>query len=195
MKALIILGALVLSLFTGASEGYKVGDKAKDFTLMNIDDTKVSLSSYEDAKGYVVVFTCNHCPYAVAYEDRLIELHNEYGEQYPIVAINPNDPIQYPSDSFEEMKTRADEKGFPFAYLMDETQKVAKRFGALKTPHVYLLDKELTVKYIGAIDNNWQDPEAVTERYLEQAIVALGKGEDPAPAETKAIGCSVKWKK
>lgn len=196
MKNLVFFTLLLGTLsFTFLSEGYKVGDKAADFKLKNIDGKMVSLSDFEDAKGYIVTFTCNHCPYAVMYEDRLIDLHNKYAPLgYPVVAINPNDPEVQPADSFDEMVVRADEKKFPFVYLFDEGQKVYPSYGATKTPHVFLLDNKMTVKYIGAIDDSPRDADAVEVKYLENAIASLEKGEDPTPSTTKAIGCSIKSK-
>ncbi len=181
-------------------EGLKVGDKAPDFNLKNVDGRMVSLESIKKStpnlKGFIVTFTCNTCPYAVMYEDRLIALHNAYAPKgWPVVAIQPNDPEVKPGDSFEEMKVRAKEKGFPFVYLFDEGQKVFPKYGATRTPHVFLLDKDLTVRYIGAIDNNPQDADAVTEKYVEAAIAAIESGREPDPNYTKAIGCTIKVKK
>ena len=188
--------AVLIAVTVSAQSGYQVGDKASDFNLMGIDDEMHSLAGMEEAKGYIVTFTCNTCPYAVMYEDRLIGLQNEFGPKgYQVVAINPNDPDVKPGDSFESMKVRADEKKFNFPYLFDEGQKVYPKYGATKTPHVFLLDKELTVKYIGAIDDNARDAEAVEVRYLADAINALEMDKDPDPAFTKAIGCSIKVKK
>jgi len=176
--------------------GFKVGDKAVDFNLKNIDGEMVSMASMEDAKGYIVTFTCNTCPYAVKYEDRLIDLHNNYAAKgYPVIAINPNDPAVKEGDSFKAMKVRSDEKSFPFVYLFDEGQKVYPKYGATKTPHVFLLDKDLTVKYIGAIDDNTNDASAVKVKYVENAIANIEAGKDPDPSFTKAIGCSIKTKK
>ena len=197
MNRLILgLSFLLLTLTCVAQDqALNIGDVAPDFKLKNVDDTMVSLSDYEDAKGYIVTFTCNHCPYAVVYEDRLIELHKTYAAKgYPVVAINPNDPEVKPGDSFAAMKVRSTEKGFPFAYLMDEGQKVYPQYGATKTPHVFLLDADKKVRYIGAIDDDARDASAVSEKFLENAISALEKGEDPTPATTKAIGCSIKTK-
>ena len=175
--------------------GLKVGDKATDFSLKGVDGKMHSLADMSDAKGYVVTFTCNHCPYAVMYEDRLIELHNKFAAQgYPVIAINPNDPEVQAKDGFEEMKVRAEEKGFPFVYLFDDGQKVYPQYGATRTPHVFLLDKELTVQYIGAIDDNARDAAAVKTKYLENAIEAVQNGKKPDPDFTKAIGCSIKTK-
>jgi peroxiredoxin len=176
-------------------DGYKVGDQAADFKLKNVDGTMVSLSDYKGVKGYIVVFTCNTCPYAVMYEDRIIDLHNKYAPLgYPVVAINPNDPDVKPGDDFAGMQTRAKEKKFPFKYLFDDGQKVYPEFGAQRTPHVYLLDANRYIRYIGAIDDNAQNPSEVAHKYLEDAIAALSAGKNPDPAETKAIGCTIKVK-
>ena len=122
--------------------GYEVGDIATDFSLMNIDDQKVSLADYDEAKGFIVIFTCNHCPYAVAYEDRIVALDAKYKTQgYPVIAINPNNPDVMEEDSFENMKIRAAEKGFTFPYLLDDGQEIFPQYGATKTPHVYILKK------------------------------------------------------
>jgi peroxiredoxin len=187
----------------GEKTGYAVGDAAKDFSLKNVDGTMVSLAKYADAKGVIVVFTCNHCPYAKAYESRIIGLHKEFAAKgYPVVAINPNDPAAYPEDSFENMAKRAKEKSYPFAYIFDEKQDVAKAFGATRTPHVFVLKKNAdknvntyTVAYIGAIDDNSEDSKAVKEKYVETAIGALIAGKTPAATTTKAVGCGIKWKK
>ena len=186
LLCIVALGAATLN-----TNGYQVGDTAEDFSLMGVDDQMHSLADYEDAKGFVVIFTCNHCPYSVAYEDRIIALHAEYGEDYPVIAINPNDPVSYPSDNFENMKVRAQEKGFTFDYLFDDGQQVFPKFGATKTPHVFLLDKELKVQYIGAIDNSTEES-GVTKTYLADAIESLQAGESPKVTSTKAIGCGIK---
>jgi peroxiredoxin len=195
-KLILGLSILLLSFASVAQDkALAIGDIAPDFKLMNVDDKMVTLADYKDVNGYIVTFTCNHCPYAIMYEDRLIDLHNKYEDMgYPVVAINPNDPEAKPADSFDNMKVRAKEKGFPFAYLMDKGQKIYPQYGATKTPHVFLLDADRKVRYIGAIDDDARDASAVTEKFLENAIAALEKGEDPTPATTKAIGCSIKTK-
>lgn len=178
------------------SQGYSVGDKATDFKLKNVDGKMVSLSDYKDAKGFIVIFTCNPCPYAVAYEDRIIELDKEFkAKGYPVIAVNPNSVTASPEDSFEKMVVRAKEKGFTYPYLFDEGHTVYKTYGATKTPHVYILNKEkgeLVVAYIGTIDNNYKDASAATEHYVKGAVASLMSGKMPVPATTKAIGCSVK---
>lgn len=195
----MIVSLIALAATTALSQGYKIGDKAIDFKLKNVDGKMVSMADYKDAKGFVVIFSCNHCPYVVAYEDRMIELHNKYASKgYPVIAINPNDPVAQPQDSYEKMIERANEKKFPFAYLFDDGQKVYPVYGATRTPHVYLLNKkgkDYIVEYIGAIDNNYKDASAVTETYLADAIDALLAGKKPSVTETKAIGCTIKVKK
>lgn len=195
-KSSALFSFLLLCFSTGLfAQGLGIGDTAPDFNLKSTSGEMISLDSYEDAKGYIVVFTCNHCPYAVMYEDRLVALHKKYNSMgYPIVAINPNDPEVKPADSYDNMIVRAKEKGFEFEYLLDEGQKVYPMYGATKTPHVYLLDKDRVVKYIGSIDDSPRDEAAVEEKFLENAIEAIEKGMNPDPATTKAIGCSIKVK-
>jgi len=197
LSFLALAATLIAASFTfPPTEGYKVGDKAADFKLKGVNGKMVSLAGIQDAKGYIVVFTCNTCPYAIAYQDRVVALHKKYAAQgYPVVAINSNDKDVKPGDSFDKMKERAKEKDFPFAYIYDETQEVAKTFGATKTPHVYVLDKGLVVRYIGAIDDNSEEPGEVKEKYVENAVDALLAGKEVALKETKAIGCGIKWKK
>jgi peroxiredoxin len=190
---------MLISAFTFSLSGYKPGDSAEDFKLKNVDGKEVTLAGYKDAKGFIIVFTCNHCPFAKAYEQRILDLDKKYAAQgYPVIAINPNDPIAYPDDSFENMVKRAKEKKYTFPYLMDETQEVAKKYGALKTPHVYILKKDkdtLKVEYIGAIDDNSEDANQVKNKYAETALNELLAGKPVTVKETKAIGCGVKWKK
>lgn len=197
--AFVLLAGLA-SAFTyknmDAAAGYKVGDIATDFSLKNIDNKKVSLKDFKDAKGFIVIFTCNHCPYAQAYEDRIVALDKKYKKLgYPVIAINPNNPEKQKDDSFDLMKVKAKEKGFTFPYLLDEGQKIYPQYGATKTPHVYILQKIAKgnqVKYIGAIDDNYGDEKAVKEKYVEKAVDALLKNKEVVVKETKAIGCSIK---
>lgn len=196
---LSLVAIFSFTLFSMAQDGYKVGDNIKDFSLQNIDGKNVSLADYKDSKGFIITFTCNHCPYAMAYEDRILALNKKYAKAgYPVIAINPNDAIQYPEDNLEAMQVRAKEKKFNFPYLYDESQNIAKQFGATKTPHVFIVQKEgdkLVVKYIGAIDDNWEKAADVKEKYAESAIDALLAGKPVVTTSTKAIGCSIKWKK
>ncbi|WP_432413072.1 thioredoxin family protein [Rasiella sp. SM2506] len=182
-----------------ATKGYGIGDVATDFKLKDVTGKMVSLSDYKDAKGFVVIFTCNTCPFAVASEDRIIALDKKYKEKgYPVIAINPNDPELQPDDTFELMQAKAKDKGFTFPYLYDTSNSVYASYGATKTPHVYLLKKEdkgNVVKYIGAIDDNVRDGDAVKDQFLAKAIDELLSGKQVSVTETKAIGCSVKQKK
>lgn len=181
------------------SKGYQVGDAATDFNLRNVDGKMVSLAGYKNAKGFIVVFTCNHCPYAKAYEDRLVALDKKYAARgFPVIAINPNDPAVQPADSYEAMQQRAKEKGFTFPYLFDEGQKVYPQYGATKTPHVFILNKEKgknIVRYIGAIDDNYANAGDVSNKYVEAAVDALLTGKTVKQPMTVAIGCSIKFKK
>lgn len=201
MKFLSALLLFVSVFFTTAftsnvPTSYKIGDTATDFKLKSVDGKMYSMSDYKSAKGFIVVFTCNHCPFAKKYEDRINDLAKKYKSKgYILLAINPNDPIAEPADSFDMMKVRAKEKGFTFPYLFDEGQKIFPQYGATKTPHVFLLDKNRVVKYIGAIDDNVDSAADVKEKYLENAIAALESGKTPSPEITKAIGCSIKVKK
>jgi peroxiredoxin len=178
-----------------APSGYIVGDTAEDFSLKNVDGNFVSLSQYKDVKGLLVIFTCNHCPYAQLYEQRIIDLHKMYAPLgIPVVAINPNSPLIVPEDSYEEMQKRAKAKKYPFAYLFDEEQVVLPKFGATRTPHVFLLDSAHVVRYIGAIDDNPESPASAKNRWVDNAVNALLAGEKPNPDFTRALGCTVKKK-
>jgi peroxiredoxin len=195
MKNFILILTLLTVSFTNinAQNGYKIGDTATDFSLKGTDGKMHSLAEIEDAKGYIVIFTCNHCPYSKMYEDRIIALQRSYQPKgYPVIAINPNDPKANPADSFKKMIIRAKDKGFNFWYLFDDGQQIFPQYGATKTPHVFLLDKNKVVQYIGAIDDNSRDKNAVDEKFLENAINALDQGEKISPTTTKAIGCSIK---
>ncbi len=180
--------------------GLQIGDVAPDFKLEGIDGEMHSLATMMDAngekpKGYAVTFTCNTCPYAKMYEPRLVALHEKLSKMgYPLIAIQPNDVELKPGDNLEAMKERAADRGFGFAYVIDSDQSVYPQYGASKTPEVYLLDADRVLRYHGAIDDSPQDAEDVTEAYVEMAVAALEKGEDPSPAEVKAIGCGIKAK-
>jgi peroxiredoxin len=186
----------VLMLFSASGQtttGYVIGDKAEDFRLKNVDGKFVSLADYKDAKGFVVIFTCNHCPYAQLYEERIIALHKKLNPKgFPVIAINPNSPLIVEEDSYEEMQKRSKQMKYPFAYLFDEEQTVYPRFGATRTPHVFILDSSRVVQYIGAIDDNPELVSDVKDSYVENAVEDLLNGKKPDPAVTLAIGCTVK---
>ena len=194
--ALVLLVSAFTLNNTSTNEGYKIGDVVDEFSLESTANEMVSMSNFEDAKGFIITFTCNTCPFAVAYEDRIIELNNKYASKgFPVIAIMPNNTDVKPDDNLEAMATRAKSKGFTFPYVIDKDQKVYPKFGATKTPHVYVLEKTKkgnVVKYIGAIDDNYKDASAVKVKYVENAIDALLEGKEIEQTETKAVGCSIK---
>jgi peroxiredoxin len=201
MKKLVLLFVhiLILSVVAGAKGPYKAGDYASDFNLRSISGKMVSLSQFEDAKGFIVVFACNTCPMVKKYQQRIIDLNNEFKSKgYPVIEINSNDKSVSPGDSFEEMKKLASDKGFGFEYLYDESQNVAREYGATNTPHVYVLSKEggkLKVEYVGAIDNNADDASRADKHYVKDAVNAILGGDQVQVTSTRAIGCGIKWKK
>ncbi len=169
------------------------------FSLKNVDGKKIGLSEFAEGKqGVIVVFTCNHCPFAKKYEERIISLNAKYAPKgWPVLAINPNDPVAEPEDSFEEMKKRAAEKKYAFPYLYDETQETARAYNATRTPHAYLVhwhDKKLMIAYWGAIDNNANNAKAADVKYIEQAIEELSAGKPVSVTKAMAVGCGIKWK-
>ena len=193
---LFLLTTFFATTLLSAQSGYDIGATATDFKLENIDGTFVSLSDFEQAKGFIVVLTCNTCPYAVAYEDRIEALNKMYATKgYPVIAIMPNNIAIKPGDSLDAMKRRAKEKGFTFPYLIDREQTVFPQYGATKTPHVYILEKSNdanVVRYIGAIDDNYKDANAVEVKYVEEAVNALLAKKPVSVTKTRAIGCSIK---
>ena len=201
MKSIkIIFSVFVIgSLVAASTPGYEVGDTVQDFNLKNVDGKTISLSAYA-SKGAIVIFDCNTCPFSKAYNDRIVDLHKKYASKgYPVIEINANDPAVSPGDSYDEMVKQAKKKNYEFPYLLDESQTVAKAFGATNTPHVFVLKKEennqFKVAYIGAIDDNSKDAKAVTKRYVEDAIESLISGKEVPTTKTKAIGCTIKWKR
>jgi len=198
MKPNLFLVAIAAILVSFSPAGYKIGDEVKDFSLKNVNGKMVSMNDYKDAKGFIVVFTCNHCPFAKAYESRILLLDKKYAPKgFPVLAINPNDPNVVEEDSYSNMVALASEKKYTFPYLFDETQEIAHAYGATRTPHVFIVKKENgknILKYIGAIDNNSEDAKSATQHYVEDAVDALLSGKPVTTTETKAIGCTIKWK-
>lgn len=197
LRTLFFCG-LILMTTAAARFNYGVGDTVSDFKLKNVDGKMVSLSNYKTAKGAIVIFDCNTCPYSKKYNERIIDLNKKYSSQgYPVITINSNDPSQSEGDSFEEMVDLAKRKGYDFPYLVDENQAVAKSFGATNTPHAFVLKREndvFKVAYIGAIDDSPSNAANATKKYVENAVDAL-LANKPVPAtKTKAIGCGIKWK-
>jgi peroxiredoxin len=173
----------------------KPGDTLIPFSLQGVDDKTYASSDLAQAEALVVIFSCNHCPYVRAWEDRMVQIQADYADKGGrLVAINSNDPRKYPADSFPEMKVRAEEKGFNFPYLHDKTQEIAHRYGAERTPEVFLFDKGGVLKYHGAIDDNYDDPSAVGSQYLRDALDAVLADQDPQVAQTPPVGCTIKWK-
>lgn len=173
----------------------KTGDKAIPFTLPGVDGRVHSLAEYADREAVVVIFSCNHCPYVRAWEDRMVQIQADYADKgVQLIAISANDAQKYPDDSFPRMKERAEEKGFNFPYLYDETQEVARAYGAERTPEVFLFDKNGVLRYHGAIDDNYENPNAVRHHYLRDALDAVLAGQTPPTTETPPVGCTVKWK-
>ncbi|MCW3126773.1 MAG: redoxin [Bacteroidetes bacterium] len=198
IRLVSLLAMIGLLSFKPVNTAYQVGDNVADFSLKSTDGRMVSLSSYKNAKGFIVVFTCNHCPFAKKYQERMNALNKKYTEKgFPLLAISSNDAIAVPSDSYENMQARAKEEHYNFPYLFDETQSVAKTFGAAKTPQAFVLAKEngkLVLKYSGAIDDNGAEPAKVTRHYAEDAVNALLTGKKIDVTETRSIGCPIKWK-
>jgi len=173
----------------------KIGDPAPSFRLPSVDGKDYSLRDFKDKKVVIVMFSCNHCPTVKAYEGRFIELQDDYKEKgVTLIAVNANDDKKYPEDSFENMKIRAKEKGFNFLYLRDESQKVAKAYGAERTPEVFVFDKKRILRYHGRIDDNVHEPDQIRQRYLRDAIDAMLEGRDVPLEETEPVGCTIKWK-
>jgi peroxiredoxin len=207
MKNYLILASLLVVGFLGVvsfapndtgTKGYKVGDAAMDFHLKNVDGKMVSLADNKSAKGFIVIFTCNHCPVAKLYESRIEALDKQFAHAgYPVIAINPTDPAAYPDDSYAQMVSYAKERNYSFPYLDDESQKITTAYGATNTPHVFVLNKEngkLVVRYVGAIDDNAQDETQVKVRYVANAVNQLLAGKPVATPKTKAVGCGIKMK-
>ncbi|TLV01355.1 thioredoxin family protein [Dyadobacter luticola] len=204
MKSLFALAVTLTSLFVFArftvlQPGYQVGEKAMDFSLKNVDGNMVSLSTNQSAKGFILVFTCNTCPVAQAYEQRVMDLDKQFASKgYPVIAINANDAALSPGDNFQAMKKRSSDREYSFPYLTDETQQIAKTYGATHTPTVFVVQRDgadFIVRYIGAIDNNAQDRSQASEKYVANAVNALLENKSIAIPTAKAIGCGIKWKK
>ena len=198
----LLAGAFVASLTvqaqTPVAKGYAVGDAVAEFQVRNMANQFVNLADYNAQKGVVVVFMANHCPFSKAYEDRLMAIHNRFAAQgYPVLAVQTSDVTIYPEDAYEVVQSRSRERGFPFPYTIDETQSVARAFGATRTPQVFVLTRtggKFVVQYVGAIDDNPQDAAGVQKHYLNEALLSLTTGRAIQTNTTRPIGCAVKWK-
>jgi peroxiredoxin len=195
----MVLAALVLSVAASASaqDALAIGaaPPMSDVPMRGVDGRSVSIADVAGARGTLVIFTCNHCPWARAWESRIVELGNAYRERgIGVVAINPNDPAQQADDGYEPMRTRAREAGMRFPYVVDETSGVARAFGATRTPEVFLFDAQRRLVYHGSVDDNAHEPDAVQQRYLRDALEALLAGRPIAQATTRSMGCTIKWR-
>ncbi len=173
-----------------------IGQHGPDFTLPGVDGHTHTLSDLlKSSRAVAVIFSCNHCPYVRAWEDRMKAIQRDYRDKGVIVAaVNANDAVKYPDDDFDHMKQRAEQEGFNFLYLRDETQSVARAYGGTHTPHIFLLDRDGVLRYRGAIDDNYDNPDAVQQPFLRNALDAVLAGETPEPAVSDAVGCTIKWK-
>ena len=172
----------------------ELGDPAPAFRLPGVDGRTYSLEGLADKQVLVVIFSCNHCPYVQAYEDRMVAIQRDYRDRgVQLIAINSNDDVNYPEDRFERMVERAKSKAYNFPYLRDAAQDVAKAYGATHTPHLFVFGQDRRLRYTGKIDDAWQNPTAVKRHYLREALDALLGGAAPVEAKTHAIGCTIKW--
>lgn len=177
-----------------ATKTLSIASTAPNFNLLATDGNRYNIRSFKNKELLMVVFGCNHCPYVIANEERIIEIQNNYVEQLQVIEINSNDSVKYPDDSYDKMVERAMERKYPFPYLHDKDQSVAKAFGATHTPEIFLFDKEHRLVYHGKLDDNWQDSSAVKTKYLRNAIDDTLAGTDVSVPETFSIGCTIKWK-
>ncbi len=189
--------SLVLVAATAFADSLKLGDKAPmtGTKMKNVDGKQLSIADVTGKNGTLVIFTCNHCPFVKAWEARIAALGNEYSKRgVGVIAINPNDPAVQAPDSYEEMQTRAKERGLQFPYVVDATSDVARAFGATRTPEFFLFDKDGKLVYHGALDDNSKDASKAEHHYLKDALEAMLAGKSVETAETKAIGCSIKFR-
>lgn len=196
--AALLFAVTIHSIVMAQPRGYTLGDVVADFQLPNIDSRAVSLTDYQKQKGLIVVFTSNHCPFAKAYEERIIALHRQFAPQgFPMLALMSNDPAAYEADSFVQMQVRARDRQYPFPYVLDETQQVARAFGVARTPQAFVLrnqNGQFIVEYIGSIDDSPQEADNVRRRYVGEAVASLLAGQPVRTPLTKPIGCGLTWK-
>jgi peroxiredoxin len=195
-----IAGVATATRVAGAEPGtpLAIGGKAPMATtkMKNVDGKMVSIADSAGKAGTLVIFTCNHCPFAKAWEERIVELGNGYAKKgVGVILINANDPAKYEEDGFAEMQTRAKSRGLQVPYVVDETSAVAREFGASVTPEAFLFDKAGKLVYHGAIDDNHKQPDKVQKRYLKDALDAVIAGKPPGVPESKSIGCGIKFRK
>ncbi|HUE76007.1 MAG TPA: thioredoxin family protein [Chloroflexota bacterium] len=172
-----------------------IGDSARQFSLPGVDGKTHAYAEARGSRATVVIFTCNHCPYARAWEDRFVAIQNDYRDQgVNLIAINANDAEKYPDDNFEAMRERAQERGFTFPYLRDESQEIARAYGAERTPEVFVFDSDDVLRYHGTVDDNHEDPDAIRIPYLRSALDSILNKRRINILETTPVGCTIKWK-
>lgn len=177
------------------SKELQLGDVCPDFSLPGTDGKDYSLFDFKSTKALVVIFTCNHCPYVKAYDQRIIELQEEFKDKaVAFVGVNSNDDKNYPEDSFDNMVKKVTQIRMNYPYLRDETQAAAHAFGASHTPQIFVFDSEKKLRYTGKVDDNWREPNRVKQRFLRDALVELAEGKDVTESATHAIGCTIKWR-
>lgn len=195
MKQVLVAVTAVMLAGSAVALGLGDGIPLGDVKMKNVDGSEVSIAAIKGAKGTLVVFTCNHCPYVKAWEERLTILGNaSRGMGIGAIFINSNDPEKYPEDGLVEMKARARKLGLEVPYVVDATSDVARAFGAGKTPEVYLFDATGKLVYQGTVDDNAEKPDAVTKTYLKDALTAVAASQVPTVQQTKALGCSIKFR-
>lgn len=191
----VLLGSIGLAGAEPLAIGSGVPAAVAGVTMEHLDGRRIAIDDVKGSTGTLVVFSCNHCPYVVAWEERMTRLFNGAPERgIGVIVINANDSEKYPADSLPKMRERAQERGFEFPYVVDATSDVARAFGATRTPEVFLFDGAGRLVYHGAIDDNSEDPLGVKEHYLKNAMQALASGEEVNPKQTKAIGCTIKFR-
>lgn len=191
----MVLAAVLGMSAMALAEELAIGATGPEFSLLGTDGKTYSLADYKGKKGVAVIFTCNHCPYAKAFEDRIVKLANSYQSKgIAFVAISSNDPEPYPDDSYDNMIKRAAEKKFSFPYLYDSTSEIGLAYGAKVTPHVFLLDGDFKLVYRGRIEDGKEAKESKSFD-LKNAMNALLAGKKVKVTETKAFGCGIKWRK
>ncbi|MCX7895206.1 MAG: thioredoxin family protein [Thermoanaerobaculum sp.] len=199
MKKLVyfwLIGLLVSSSLWALKPGEALPASVTNVKMKGVDGKEITLKELAGPKGLLVIFSCNHCPWVKAWQGRMVALGNEYSKKgVGVVAINSNDPVAYPDDDFDHMVAQAKEHGYQFAYVVDATSDVARAFGATRTPEVFLFDAQGKLVYHGAIDDNAEKPQEVKKTYLADALQALVEGKPVPVAETKALGCSIKFRK
>lgn len=186
-------------MHTQVRPGFELGQfKAPDFNLPGVDGKTYSLKNFQDSKALVVIFMCNHCPYVIAVQDRINDLAKRFkGQGVALIGINPNDAVKYPADSFDAMKVRAQERGFVFPYVQDESQEVARAYDAVCTPDPYVFENqggEFVLRYHGRIDDNWKEPAQVKAQELADALTQILAGKPVDADQKSAMGCSIKWR-